>query len=558
MDPRYSVLDDAARLARDYTDALADRRVGATAGLDELRARLARPLGDAGEDPAGGRRGPRARRRRRARRRPGPALLRLRHRRRAAGGDRRRLADGGVGPERGRLRRRPGAVGRRGGRGGLGARAARAAGRQRRRLRHRRPDGELHLPGGGAARGAARRGLGRRGRRAAGRPGGPGRRRRAGARDDRRRLPDARPRRRARCGSSRPTTRGGCAPTPCATRSPSTTGRRSSARRRARSTPAPFDPLGPITRGLPRARRVVPRRRRLRPVGGGEPARRGAARRRRARRLVGHRRAQVAERPLRLRHRGRRRRRGAPRGDDLDVGLHPRPRRRRARGASTGRPSSRAARAASRSTRRCAPSAATGVAELVDRCCEHAARMAGALRAADGVEVLNDVVLNQVLVRFADDDAATDAVIERRPARRDVLARRQHVPRPRRDARLDRRLADDERRRGPVGRRHPGRRSGRDAGRSEDLQPVAGGRGPQDLGRIWGIFGGLRPPAPRRRMISGMGAPPWQLDRSRRTSRSWAGGGSRATTTSTRWARACGASSTPTRCAGTRSTPRRG
>ena len=43
--------------------------------------------------------------------------------------------------------------------------------------------------------------------------------------------------------------------------------------------------------------------------------------------------------------------------------------------------------------------------------------MAGRLRAADGVEVLNDVVLNQVLVRFADDDAVTDAVIDARPAR---------------------------------------------------------------------------------------------------------------------------------------------
>jgi glutamate/tyrosine decarboxylase-like PLP-dependent enzyme len=51
MDSRYSVLDDAARLARGYTDGLADRRVGATTGLDELRARLARPLGQAGEDP---------------------------------------------------------------------------------------------------------------------------------------------------------------------------------------------------------------------------------------------------------------------------------------------------------------------------------------------------------------------------------------------------------------------------------------------------------------------------------------------------------------------------
>jgi glutamate/tyrosine decarboxylase-like PLP-dependent enzyme len=54
----------------------------------------------------------------------------------------------------------------------------------------------------------------------------------------------------------------------------------------------------------------------------------------------------------------------------------------------------------------------SGVADLIDRSCDHAARMAERLRAADGVEVLNDVVLNQVLVRFADDDAVTNAVIE--------------------------------------------------------------------------------------------------------------------------------------------------
>jgi hypothetical protein len=39
--------------------------------------------------------------------------------------------------------------------------------------------------------------------------------------------------------------------------------------------------------------------------------------------------------------------------------------------------------------------------------------MAGALGAAEGVEVLNDVALNQVLVRFGDDDAQTNAVIAR-------------------------------------------------------------------------------------------------------------------------------------------------
>jgi glutamate/tyrosine decarboxylase-like PLP-dependent enzyme len=53
----------------------------------------------------------------------------------------------------------------------------------------------------------------------------------------------------------------------------------------------------------------------------------------------------------------------------------------------------------------------SGVTELVDRCCRHAARVALELGAMDGVEVLNDVVLNQVLVRFDDDDATTRDVV---------------------------------------------------------------------------------------------------------------------------------------------------
>ena len=52
-----------------------------------------------------------------------------------------------------------------------------------------------------------------------------------------------------------------------------------------------------------------------------------------------------------------------------------------------------------------------GVAELVERCCACARHFAEVLGAQEGVEVLNDVVLNQVLVRFGDDDAATDAVV---------------------------------------------------------------------------------------------------------------------------------------------------
>jgi glutamate/tyrosine decarboxylase-like PLP-dependent enzyme len=51
-----------------------------------------------------------------------------------------------------------------------------------------------------------------------------------------------------------------------------------------------------------------------------------------------------------------------------------------------------------------------GVADLVERCCRLARRFAGGLAAA-GVEVANDVVLNQVLVSFGD-DARTDRVID--------------------------------------------------------------------------------------------------------------------------------------------------
>jgi glutamate/tyrosine decarboxylase-like PLP-dependent enzyme len=51
-----------------------------------------------------------------------------------------------------------------------------------------------------------------------------------------------------------------------------------------------------------------------------------------------------------------------------------------------------------------------GVADLVVRSCDHARAMAGRLRQA-GLEVLNDVVLNQVLVRSATDDL-TLAMVE--------------------------------------------------------------------------------------------------------------------------------------------------
>ena len=44
----------------------------------------------------------------------------------------------------------------------------------------------------------------------------------------------------------------------------------------------------------------------------------------------------------------------------------------------------------------------SGIAELVERCCDLARRLAAALSEVDGIEIVNDVVLNQVLVRVGD------------------------------------------------------------------------------------------------------------------------------------------------------------
>ena len=52
-----------------------------------------------------------------------------------------------------------------------------------------------------------------------------------------------------------------------------------------------------------------------------------------------------------------------------------------------------------------------GLADLVDRCCALARRFGDQLGAIDGVEIANDIVLNQVLVSFGSDER-TDRVIE--------------------------------------------------------------------------------------------------------------------------------------------------
>ncbi len=54
----------------------------------------------------------------------------------------------------------------------------------------------------------------------------------------------------------------------------------------------------------------------------------------------------------------------------------------------------------------------TGIAELVERCCELARKVEAGLARLPGCEILNDVVLNQVLFRFAD-DAETSSVLAR-------------------------------------------------------------------------------------------------------------------------------------------------
>jgi glutamate/tyrosine decarboxylase-like PLP-dependent enzyme len=54
-----------------------------------------------------------------------------------------------------------------------------------------------------------------------------------------------------------------------------------------------------------------------------------------------------------------------------------------------------------------------GIAEIVDRCCALARQMASLLARDKRVRILTDVVLNQVLVRFGEDDDLTRQVITR-------------------------------------------------------------------------------------------------------------------------------------------------
>ena len=106
---------------------------------------------------------------------------------------------------------------------------------------------------------------------------------------------------------------------------------------------------------------------------------------------------------------------------------------RRSATSSAGCRSTRAGRAGSRSTPRSASLGRDGVARPGRALLPRSPRAwpTACAAAGDGVEVLNDVVLNQVLVRFAPPATAADAdamrtreVIARGPGRRHVLARR--------------------------------------------------------------------------------------------------------------------------------------
>ena len=215
-----------------------------------------------------------------------------------------------------------------------------------------------------------------------------------------------------------------------------------------------FDPFEPIVAACRAARRVVPRRRRVRALGRGRARPRAPHRRRRRRRLVGGRRAQVAQRPLRRRARVRRatRRRSPPRWRSPPPTSRPRRRDERngarlgARGlAPRPRVPALGRAAPARPPRRRRARRAPLRARRADR---GAAR--GASRAS---AILNDVVLNQVLVRFGDDDAATDAVIARVQDEGTCWLGGTRWQGARRDADLGLGLADDGGRRRPLRRR---------------------------------------------------------------------------------------------------------
>ena len=183
----------------------------------------------------------------------------------------------------------------------MARRAPRAAGRDERRVRDGRHDGQLHGPRRGPPRGPRAGRLGRRTPGSAGRPAGHGHHPRRVTRDGLRLARDAGTR---SGGRPRPPHRGR-RPGPDATRRPP---RRARDHRRAGHRLRPgrqreHRGVRPVRRDhpdRPRARRLGPRRRGVRDLGGGRPVAARPDARPRGCRLVVDRRAQVAQRAVRL------------------------------------------------------------------------------------------------------------------------------------------------------------------------------------------------------------------------------------------------------------------
>ncbi len=143
-----------------------------------------------------------------------------------------------------------------------------------------------------------------------------------------------------------------------------------------------------------------------------------------------------------------------------------------------------------------------GVAAMIGGSSDLARRFAAGLEGAPGVRILNDVVLNQVLVRFEDPVGRrrgrrrADGRRDRGdPGRRHAVAGRHEVARPAGDANLGVRMVDDRGRRRRVGGGHsPGRRG--------DPHGIAGPvrDDTRDIVHAQGVIGTLGTPIARARV----------------------------------------------------------
>ena len=151
----------AGRRALEYLEGVADRPVRALATSAELRLMLDTPLTAAGEPRRVGHQSPGRRRAARHGGHPGAALLRIRRRRQPAGGTAADWLVSAWDQNSRHLRAVAGRVGRRRDHRAVAARARGSAGVVEHRVRHRLPDGELHVDCRGAAEAARRCRLGR-------------------------------------------------------------------------------------------------------------------------------------------------------------------------------------------------------------------------------------------------------------------------------------------------------------------------------------------------------------------------------------------------------------